>query len=140
LVAAEQLWRRGINFEIILAGPEMPNFLRFIAAYPFAARVRRLGRLTDEHKRDFFAGLDAFVLPSRSDSFGLVLLEAGTNGLPNVVYRAGGPADIVRHQSDGLQVACGNVNDLAEQLGRLIVDAELRRRLGAAGRARLARE
>ncbi len=140
LRAAECLWRRGVDFEVVLAGPEMPNFRRFIASYPFADRVRRLAVLTEEEKRDFFAGLDIFALPSRSDSFGLVLLEAWANGLPNVVYRAGGPADLIRHECDGLQVACGDVAGLTEQLGRLIGDPKMCRRLGRAGRERVGRE
>jgi glycosyltransferase involved in cell wall biosynthesis len=140
LIAAERLWRRGVEFEVVLAGPEMPNFRRFIADYPFADRVRRLGVLTDEQKCDFFAGLDAFALPSRSDSFGLVLLEAWANGLPNVVYRAGGPGELIQHECDGLQAACGAVEELAEQLGRLIGEAVMRRRLAENGRERVGRE
>ncbi|HEY1375787.1 MAG TPA: glycosyltransferase family 4 protein, partial [Gemmataceae bacterium] len=140
LRAAERLWQRGITFELVLAGPEMPNFRRFGAGYPFIDRVRRCGLLSEADKRDFFAGIDVFALPSRSDSFGLVLLEAWANGRPNVVYRAGGPADLVRHELDGLQAACGDVAGLAGQLGRLIADADLRRALGETGRARVGRE
>jgi glycosyltransferase involved in cell wall biosynthesis len=115
----------------------MPNFRRFVSGYAFANRVRRLGVLTDAEKRDFYAGLDLFVLPSRSDSFGLVLLEAWANGLPNVVYRAGGPAELVRHECDGLQARCGDVEQLTDQLGRLIADASLRQRFGEYGRQRV---
>ena len=73
----------------------------------------RLGLLTDAQKRDFFAGLDVFALPSRSDSFGLVLPEAWANGAPVVGYRAGGVAWVIRHEQDGLLVKCGDVEGLA---------------------------
>jgi glycosyltransferase involved in cell wall biosynthesis len=138
--AAERLWRGGLRFEIVLAGPEMPNFRRFIDGRPFADRVRRLGVLSDAEKRDFFAGIDVFALPSRSDSFGLVLLEAWANGRPNVVYRAGGPGELVRHECDGLQVQCGDVDELATQLARVIGDNGLQRRLGSVGRQRVGSE
>ena len=98
----------------MLAGPEMPNFRRHIAACGFPPSIRQLGVLTDEQKRDFFAGIDLFALPSRSDSFGLVLLEAWANGLPNLAYRAGGIAGVIRHGEDGLLVRCGDVTGLAE--------------------------
>jgi glycosyltransferase involved in cell wall biosynthesis len=137
LRAAELLWRGDANFHLVLAGPEMPNFRRFWQRYRFADRVRRLGPLSDGQKRDFFAGIDIFALPSRSDSFGLVLLEAWANGLPNVAYRAGGIADLVRHQRDGLLAACGSVEDLAQQLGLLIEHGELRHMLGEVGLSRL---
>jgi glycosyltransferase involved in cell wall biosynthesis len=140
LRAAERLWHRGARFSVVLAGPEMPNFRRFLADYGFADRVRRLGVVTDAEKRDFYAGLDVFALPSRSDSFGLVLIEAWANGLPNVVYRAGGPAELVRHGIDGLQARCGDVGHFTEQLGQLIADTPLRQRLGNRGRERVRRE
>lgn len=130
------LGARGRDALLVLAGPEMPNFQRFWKGYTPAGRVLRLGPLDDVQKRDFFAGIDAFALPSRSDSFGLVLLEAWANGVPNVAYRAGGPAEVIRHEEDGLLVPCGDVPALAEALDRLITDDLLRHHLGAAGRLR----
>ena len=94
----------------------------------------------DQHKRDFFAGIDGFALPSRSDSFGLVLLEAWANGVPNVAYRAGGIAGVIRDGEDGLLVRCGDRRALAEALELLVSDSMLRRRLGEAGQRRLATE
>ena len=76
-------------------------------------------------------------MPSRSDSFGLVFLEAWANGLPAVGYRAGGVADLIRHERDGLLVACGDIAGLAASLRRLEDDADLRRAWGRAGRERL---
>jgi glycosyltransferase involved in cell wall biosynthesis len=140
LRAAERAWGAGERFRVVLAGPEMPNFRACWKRYKATARITRLGVLSDEQKRDFYAGIDCFALPSRSDSFGLVLLEAWANARPNLVYRAGGPAELVRHEIDGLQVACGDVAGLAAQLRRLVADAHLRRRLGDTGRARIATE
>jgi glycosyltransferase involved in cell wall biosynthesis len=140
LRAAEACWRRGGRFQVVLAGPEMPNFQRFWRQYGAAAGVQRLGVLNDAGKRDFFAGIDVFALPSRSDSFGLVLLEAWANGLPNVAYRAGGVADVIRDGADGLLVRCGDVEALATALARLVEDEPARRQLGAVGRERTGRE
>lgn len=140
LMAAERAWAAGLRFRVVLAGPEMPNFTKFWTAFPHQNRVVRLGVLSDSQKRDFFAGIDAFALPSRSDSFGLVLLEAWANGKPNLVYRAGGPAELVRDGVDGLHAKCGDIVQLAVQLGRLVADANLRNRLGANGRNRIERE
>lgn len=140
LPAAQRLWQRGMHCRIALAGPAMPNFE---TAWKALARtgnrghaVLRLGVLSEEQKRDFYAGVDVFALPSRSDSFGLVLLEAWANGLPNVAYRAGGIADVIRHEQDGLLVRCGDVDGLADALGRLISDRDLRAQLGLTGHER----
>ncbi|MBN9520875.1 glycosyltransferase family 4 protein [bacterium] len=140
LSAAARLWDAGKAFRVVLAGPEMPNFLAFWERFPHRNRVRTLGPITDAQKRDFFAGIDAFALPSRSDSFGLVLLEAWANAKPNLVYRAGGPAELVRDGIDGLQARCGAIAGLADQLGRLVGDERLREWLGTVGRERVGAE
>jgi glycosyltransferase involved in cell wall biosynthesis len=140
LKAAARAWQRGGRFRLVLAGPEMPNFKTFWRYFPATNRVVRLGVLSDRQKRDFFAGIDVFALPSRSDSFGLVLLEAWANGVPNLAYRASGVAGVVRHGEDGLLVRCGDLGGLADALGQLVDDAPLRRRFGEAGRARLGSE
>jgi glycosyltransferase involved in cell wall biosynthesis len=137
LRAAERAWERGARFHLVLAGPEMPNFRAFWRHYRHADRVRRLGVLDDRQKRNFFAALDVFALPSRSDSFGLVLLEAWANGVPNVAYRAGGVAGVIRPEEDGLLARCGDVEDLSAALVRLVADGALRRRFAAAGRERV---
>jgi len=140
LDAAERAWARGGRFLAVLAGSEMPNFQRFWRSYGPAGRVRRLGVLDEEQKRDLFAGIDVFALPSRTDSFGIVLLEAWANGAPNVGYRAGGVAWVICDGQDGLLVKCGDVDGLAAALLRLVGDANLRRRLGEAGRERTRKE
>jgi glycosyltransferase involved in cell wall biosynthesis len=136
LLAAERAWQRGASFRLILAGPEMPNFLHFWQNYRHADRVCRLGPLDAQQKRDFFVGIDGFALPSRSDSFGIVLLEAWANGVPNIAYRAGGIAWVIRPGEDGLLVRCGDVDELAGALTRLTADAGLRRALGRVGQKR----
>jgi glycosyltransferase involved in cell wall biosynthesis len=140
LRAADSAWQAGHRFRIVLAGPHLPAFERFWRAFGPRDRVHRLGVLDEQQKRDFFAGIDLFALPSRSDSFGLVLLEAWANGVANVAYRAGGVAEVIRHETDGLLVHCGDLRALAEAIVRLVQNAELRRRLGLAGFDRIGRE
>lgn len=146
LLAVEELWKRNVPANLILAGPEMDNFrifwTEFCGRWPdqIAQRVRRLGVLTAEQKKDFFAGIDLFCLPSRSDSFEQHQPEAWANGIANVAYRAGGIADVIRSEVDGLLVPCGNIAALAAALNRMIVYPRERLRFGSAGRDRLAGE
>ena len=136
LLAMEKLWQRGVAARGVLAGPEMPNFRAFWRGFEQrlsteqVARIHRLGVLDERQKRDFFAGIDVFALPSRSDSFGLVLLEAWANAKPVVAYRAGGIADLVRHEQDGLLVAAGDVESLAARLGPIGSVGRPRRHVG----------
>jgi len=128
------------NLRVVLAGPAMPNFERFWQTFPRKDLVTRLGPLGDSQKRDFYAGIDAFALPSRTDSFGLVLLEAWAAAKPVIAYRAGGPADLVRQGADGWLVPCGDVAALALALSECGRDGGRRASFGANGRARIAAE
>jgi glycosyltransferase involved in cell wall biosynthesis len=134
--AAEILWSKGKKLRLVLAGPEMPNFTSFMRRFPIVPDLLRLGVLSESDKRDFFAGIDVFALPSRSDSFGLVLLEAWANGIPNLAYRAGGIAEVIRDGQDGLLAPCGDIHALAKALDCLIGDSSLRSQLGAVGKER----
>ncbi len=57
--------------------------------------VKFLGALTGETLARAYAGSDVFVFPSRTDTFGLVVLEALASGLPVAAYPVEGPRDVV---------------------------------------------
>lgn len=126
---------------LILAGPSSPDFERFAADWPadWSAWIKRLGPLPLERRADFFAALDVFAMPSRTDSFGIVFLEAWANSLPVVAASAGGVTEVVDHGATGLLVPFGDVGLLAGALGRFLDDRALARKMGAAGRSRIGR-
>jgi glycosyltransferase involved in cell wall biosynthesis len=117
----------------------MPDFRR-VWSQCSGSDIVYLGPLSPQQKKDFFAAIDLLALPSRTDSFGLVLLEAWANARPNVAYRAGGPGVLIRHEQDGLLARCGDVNDLTEQLARLLCNPSWRTMMGSRGQQRIAHE
>jgi len=139
LRAAAEVRRSGLPLRVVLAGPAMPSFTTFWKQFGPVPWVTHLGPLDDREKRDFFAAIDAFALPSRSDSFGLVFLESWANALPVIGYRTGGVADVIRHETDGLLVRCGDLAGLQNALCRM-ADATVRRAWGTAGRERVGRD
>ena len=139
LKAAHALRNEGIPFRVVLAGPVMTNFRAVWNDESNRGFIHSLGVLSETQKRDFFAGIDFFCLPSRSDSFGLVLLEAWANRKPVVVYRAGGPSELVRHGVDGLVSEC-RTDALNQSLRKLINSKENRKQFGDAGFQRIERE
>jgi len=101
------------------------------------------GQVTFVGHRDDVVGelarMDVAVVPSVvPEGFGLSLLEAMGAGLPVIATVPGGPSEIVTDGTDGLLVPCGDVTALAAAMLRLVVDTDLRRRLGAAARTRAA--
>jgi glycosyltransferase involved in cell wall biosynthesis len=97
-------------------------------------RVKHVGFQSDVVP--FLAAMDALVLPSHREGFGLVLLEAAAMGLPVIATDATGCRDAIEPGVTGLQVPVGDAARLREAMERLASDAELRHRLGTAGRRR----
>ena len=121
---------------LILAGPSSPDFERFLADQPTGSWpwLKRLGPLPLSDRADFFAAIDVFSMPSRTDSYGIVFLEAWANGLPVVAADAGGVPEVVRHGEAGLLVPFGDLDRLSEALAGLVDDPTRARSLGAVGR------
>lgn len=72
-----------------------------------------------------------YVLPSRYEGFGMVLIEAMTFGLPCVAFDCNyGPGDIIHHENNGLLIPTGDYHALAKALTRLIEGEELRKEYG----------
>jgi glycosyltransferase involved in cell wall biosynthesis len=98
-----------------------------------AGRVHFAGHQPDPWR--WIDALDVFVHASRGEPFGLTVVEAMTLGKPVVAAAEGGPLEIVTDGS-GLLVPPGDPQVLADALRRVLGDASLRERLGAAAEAR----
>ena len=75
---------------------------------------------------------DVFFSPSVQEMFPLVVLEAMATGLPEVVTNISGSSDAIESGANGLVVEPGQVDEMADALGRLVENESLRRRFGQA--------
>lgn len=146
LAALPEAWRRRVEYR--MAGttnrPGYEAELREAArrAEAEGLAVRFLGDVPDGELGAAYAEADIFALTSVEhghsvEGFGLVYLEASAHGLPVVAHAIGGVAEAVHDGETGLLVRPGPGSGelLTEAFARLLGDAALRRRLGAAGRA-----
>ena len=97
-------------------------------------RIHLLGQVHEGTKQALLAECVALALPSRVDSFGIVLLEAWQHAKPVVAAAVGGPATLVVHEETGLLVPFDDSGALASALQRLFNEPGLAARMGASGR------
>lgn len=137
--AMAELWARGQEADLVMAGPPLAQFLAFFQHLPPEQRARchLLGVLSEEEKADALAACRLLALPSRTESFGLVYLEAWALGKPVVGARAGAVPAVIEDGVDGLLVPFGDVQALASALAALLGDPERAEALGRAGQRKV---
>jgi glycosyltransferase involved in cell wall biosynthesis len=133
--------RRDVRLIILGEGPERPSLERDVAALGLGDRVRLVG--FQPTPAAWLAHVDLFVLPSRWEGFGHVLVEAMACGPPAVALDCPfGPADILTDPDSGDLLTVDPNNDqavvdrLADALDRLLDDPARRARMSAGGRRR----
>lgn len=128
---------RPLHLRIVGAGAQRAELEVLAAAVRIHQRCQFVGAVAHADVPAQLQGMDVFVAASRldSESFGVAVIEASSCGLPVVVTRVGGLPEVVHHETTGLIVERDDAEALAAALLRLVTDANLRARYGAAGRA-----
>jgi len=137
LRAAAQLIKRGAPIRVVLAGdgPERARLIKLAQQLEIETRVDFRGEVAHDQVPAVLNELDVFVMPSRAEGFGVAALEAAAMELPVVASRVHGIPDVVSDGATGLLVPPGDIASLADAISRLVSDAELRGKMGRAGRA-----
>lgn len=138
VTAARRLWDSGCAFALDLVGacePSMAARLREIAG-SHATRIELHGVLAGEAKWARYAASDVMAFPTffRSETFGLVCVEAMMFGLPVVATSWSGVRDVVDDGVTGHLVPVHGVDALASRIQALVDSPSRRAELGAAGR------
>lgn len=114
-------------------GPYKPELESLFAGLPAVFT----GMLQGEELSQAYASGDVFIMPSESETLGLVVLEAMSSGLPVVCARAGGIIDIIPEDQEGKTGYCftpGDLEDCLNKLVPLLHNSELRETIGKAAR------
>ncbi|MDQ6877835.1 MAG: glycosyltransferase [Candidatus Dormibacteraeota bacterium] len=97
-------------------------------------RVDFLGSVAHHELPYFYAAADVCVMPSYSESFGLVALEAQACGRPVVASGVSGLRSVVRDEVSGYLIDSDDPAIYADRIGRLLADPELAQQMGRRGR------
>lgn len=123
-------------------GPQRDELLSLSKQLGIAEHTEFVGAVAHSEVPKWLNRLDIYAAPSRldSESFGVAVIEASACSLPVVVSDVGGLPEVVRNEETGIVVLRNDVPALQTALKRLVLDAELRKRLGHNGRAHVARD
>ncbi len=139
--AVRRLWEEGRAVELLLAGAVLTPFRHYMERLSAAdrERIHLLGPVSEEEKRDALAAADIFALPSRTDSFGIVYLEAWLYQKPVIAARTWGVNDVIVDGEDGCLVPFGDVSALADTIAFLVDHPDVRATMGVRGEQKVYR-
>lgn len=131
---------RQLHLRLVGDGPQMQALKQLAAQLGVAERVQFVGHVDHAQVPHELTQLDVYVALSRldSESFGVAIIEAGAAARPVVVSDAGGLPEVVVDGVTGLVVPRENPQAAADAIERLLRDADLRQRMGAAARQHVA--
>ena len=116
---------------LVICGPVtreeyLSEIQSIVAASPHGGRVHILPPVEPEspRQRDLYAALDTFVLASRHEPFGIVVLEAWAAEKPVIAAKVGGLGYLVRHEDNGLLFAPGQTDELLAHMRTLMENRE----------------
>jgi glycosyltransferase involved in cell wall biosynthesis len=136
LQAMPEILRRCPETRYVIAGDgnDRATLERLAGKLGIAGHVEFRGELSREALCRAYQEADVFVLPSQTEGFGIVYLEAMYSGLPVVAARAGGAPNVVEDGVTGILVSPGDEKQVVAAVSGLLLMPEARRKLGEAGR------
>ncbi len=126
-----------VLFVVAGEGPEYPRLVELAAHLGIGERVMFLGKVSEEEREVLLAGSSVFVLPSVVEPFGIAALEAMAAGVPTIVSRTSGVAEISRGT---FRVDFWDVDEFASRIVELLEYPTLNRAMGDEGRWEALRE
>lgn len=115
-------------------GPDLSVAKEMAEQHGLEDRVRFLGVV--DHVAPLLARADLLLLPSTTESFGLVALEAMASGVPVIATDVGGLPEVVDHGQTGYLAGVGDVDTMAMYALRLLTDSVHHREISAQAQRR----
>lgn len=118
-----------VQLKLVGTGHLMAEERKYVYSLGIESNVEFIGEMEDTS--EILKEADIAVIPSKSEAFPLVLVEAMASGLPVIVSDVGGMSQIVR--DNGIKCTVNNEQQFLNAMKRLIMDEQLRKAMGEKG-------
>ncbi|MCL4386563.1 MAG: glycosyltransferase family 4 protein [Actinobacteria bacterium] len=133
--AMKILWEKGFDIKLVLIGQILAEFEQYLISqksYVFENTII-LNYASEEDKNNAIEGCEVFVMPSKSDSFGLVYVEAWLHEKPVIAAYCGGVMEVIDEGINGFFVPFGDYEMIAGYILKLVQNKELAQKMGKEG-------
>lgn len=131
LDAAERIVEINSNVRFIFVGegPLKQDLIELTQKKDISSKIEFTGFIDDTKLRTLYHIADVAVFPSLYEPFGIVILEAMSEGCPVIGSNTGGLSEIIRNGRNGILVLPGDVNSLMNAILEVLNDATLQKKL-----------
>lgn len=140
--SCELLWKKGSKFKLALAGNSSIAFEEFWKGKSDIVKDNTivLERPSDEEKWNLFDAGDLFVMVSKSESFGIVYLEAWLYKVPVIGCNIESVSEVISDGMDGFLLPFDDSNKLSEKIKYLIDNPDTIKKMGESGYNKVMKE
>ena len=133
-LVSDELYNYKLRLLIVGSGSQMDNLIKLVEELGLKDKVEFTGKIDHENIPLYHNQLDIAVYPSKSESFGVSVIESSACAVPVIASSIGGLPEVIENGVTGILVEPGNINKLSLVLKELIIDDNKRKNLGIAGR------
>jgi len=123
-----------INLIIVGDGPLYAKLKSYAEELQILDYVRFEGGQPREKIYNYFQNADIFILPSATEGFSIVILEALAAGKPVISTKVGIAPEIIKHKENGILIEAGDLNALEKYIYLLLTDNNLMRKISVNAR------
>jgi len=135
----KKVWDSGVKCHLVFGGQYNPEFTKYIENLDnkYRKNILNIDNISDDEKFDIFDACDIFSMVSKTDSFGIVYLEAWTYGKPVLACRNEALSEIITDGKDGFLFNFDDIGAISETIKDLLKDTKKRRNIGSCGKKKV---